>query len=206
MRRTRRILASVCCALLLCCVAVPCAQAAEEETDLVSRYELLDDLIPSEGSEESVVISTDTQMLTGVNRALDGATVTFTAEAIGDVIRAENGNVWVNVLGNEGASLGVFMSAEDAAAITNLGDYDTEGSTVNIVGTYSVACQQHEGELDVHATSVEVLADGGTIMHAFSSQWVVVAVLLCVLGLILLLVYFVFRHRVRADAGDDLEG
>jgi hypothetical protein len=89
---------------------------------------------------------------------LDGQTVTMVGEAIGDEMRADADSVWINVLG-DGTAVGVYVLGKDAAAVETLGDYDRTGDRVSVRGVVNLACEQHGGDLDVHAVeAIEVLA------------------------------------------------
>ncbi|MCL4078387.1 hypothetical protein MX659_02035 [Coriobacteriia bacterium Es71-Z0120] len=90
---------------------------------------------------------------------LDGHEVTFEGEAIGEALRADDATVWVNVL-DGGKAIGVWMPEEMASQIVRYGAYSQTGDTVRITGTVNLACDQHGGDLDVHAASLEVVADG----------------------------------------------
>ena len=92
----------------------------------------------------------------------DGVLVELTGEAVGDILNGDDSeHKWVN-LSFEGSTIGVYMSAEDARKVTNLGAYATTGTVLEVQGVYHVACQDgHDGELDVHATTVTVKSAGG---------------------------------------------
>ena len=193
------------CACLLCAAALP-AFAANDETsslsDITSRYAPLEELNSTTTSSDQAVTDVAVGVLTAVNRALNGATVSFSGEVIGDVINAGDGNVWVNIL-SSGASIGVLMSAEDAEGITYGASYSTTGTTLQITGVYSIACADHQGELDVHATEVTVLDDGGKITHTVQRNDVVMGLVLCLIGFALLLVFSIARRRYdNADAAE----
>lgn len=91
---------------------------------------------------------------------LDGTVVVIEGEAIGEALRADAGAVWVNVL-DEGVAIGVWMPRSFAEGIEHWGRYQETGDTVRVTGTVHLACDQHGGDLDVHATSLEVAAPGG---------------------------------------------
>lgn len=91
--------------------------------------------------------------------AANGATVTIEGEAIGEALHAGDGEVWVNVLSG-GTALGVVMSEADAARIGEFGRYQKAGATVRVTGVYNVGCDEHGGDVDIHATQVTVVAPG----------------------------------------------
>ncbi len=96
---------------------------------------------------------------------LDGQTVTMVGEAIGDTMRADQDHVWINVLG-DGTAVGVYVSNEDAAEVEGLGDYDRVGDRVSVRGVVNLACEQHGGDLDIHAVApLEVLEPSAPIEH-----------------------------------------
>jgi hypothetical protein len=123
---------------------------------------------------------------------LDGQTVTMVGEAIGDEMRADSSHVWINVLG-DGTAVGVYVRDEDAAEVETLGDYDRTGDRVSVRGVVNLACEQHGGDLDVHAVeAIEVLAPSEPVEH-YVSVWegVLGAVLIIAAG-------FLFRaYRTR---------
>lgn len=90
---------------------------------------------------------------------LDGRTVVIEGEAIGEALRADRNTVWVNVLG-DGTAIGVWMPDEMARPIARWGGYRQTGDTVRVSGVVNMACDQHGGDLDVHATALEVIRRG----------------------------------------------
>jgi len=87
----------------------------------------------------------------------DGKTVTFRGEVVGVMMR---GNfAWVNVLDNE-VAIGVWCRAEDARKVSVIGDYRHDGDTVEVTGTFHMACPEHGGDLDIHADNFTVAAAG----------------------------------------------
>jgi hypothetical protein len=95
---------------------------------------------------------------------LDGRTVPLAGEAIGDKMRADSEHVWINVLG-DGIAVGVYIPDELAEPVTGLGDYDRVGDRVNVEGVVNVACEQHGGDLDVHAVRLDVLEPSTSVEH-----------------------------------------
>ncbi len=91
--------------------------------------------------------------------ALDGTVVSLEGEAIGEMLRADPGAVWVNVL-SDGTALGVYVPTTDAGAVTVFGDYTHTGDIVRVTGVFNRACDQHGGDMDIHATQIEVVTPG----------------------------------------------
>ena len=95
-----------------------------------------------------------------IDRSLDGSVVDLQGEAIGERIRAHGGGWWINVLG-DGTAIGVWADDELAEVVDMFGTYQQNGDTVRVTGVVNVACDQHGGEFDVHASSIAVVEPGG---------------------------------------------
>jgi len=94
-----------------------------------------------------------------IDRDRDGTRVTVEGEAVGESLRAVGGGRWVNILGDE-VGLGIWMTDEMAEKIEHFGDYRYDGDIVRVTGIVNVACEEHGGEFDVHATEVMVVDRG----------------------------------------------
>lgn len=193
----RKIVATAMCALLLALAVAPAALATgKSQLDvgtLSNRYEQLESIGEAVDGTENVVVTTRIGVLTAANRALDGATVSFSGEAVGDVMTADAEHKWVNLLGSDGSCIGVLIDNDMASRILNVGDYSTTGSTLQVRGIYSIDCDEHQGELDVHALDVRVLDAGGPVDHYVSDSDVNIGMQLCALGFLLLAVFFALR-------------
>jgi len=143
----------------------------------------------------------------------DGTTVEFTGEAIGEaMVRGQYAWLHVNddayYLRNveEGAQLGgyntgmpVWLPAAEAGAITYFGDYKHEGDVVTVSGTFNAACAEHGGDVDIHATSLDVVTVGHPADDPVTAQKVAWA-----LGLSLLAgALFVVQRRGGAWSGGE---
>ena len=174
------------------------AGAAELDIGSLSdRYDSLNKLENTLNEEQNVVIDTHIAVLVSVNRALDGSDVRFSGEVVGDVVNADEGYKWVNLMGTANNVIGVRLTDVQAARIQNVGGYHKSGTVLQVTGAYHVACPEHQGELEVHALSVEVLDNGGPATHMISTRWLVISVLLCVLSIMLLLIFILLRRRME---------
>lgn len=160
---------------------------------LSNRYERLEQAGEQVDGSENVVVTTRIGVLAAANRALDGVTVSFSGEVVGDVMTADADHKWVNLLASDGSCVGVLVDNSMASRIKNVGDYSTTGTTLQVRGIYSVDCDEHQGELDVHAEDVRVLDAGGKIFHAVNEADVNVGLQLCLVAFVLLTSFFVAR-------------
>lgn len=131
---------------------------------------------------------------TAAHISLDGTLVTFTGEAIGEALGSYDDWKWVNVLG-EAVAIGVVVPAEWVDRIDRFGDYHHTGTRVQVVGTLNIACDEHGGDLDVHADSFEVIERGSDREHAIPTGRLVIAAVLGVVAVILAGLYSYLRRR-----------
>lgn len=164
---------------------------------LSDRYDSLNKLENSLNEEQGVVIDTHVAVLVSVNRALDNSDVRFSGEVVGDVVNADDGYKWVNIMGTANNVIGVRMSNEQARLIQNVGSYHAAGTILQVTGTYHIACPEHQGELDVHALNIEVLDNGGPATHLISTRRLLIAISLCALSAILSLTFIILRRRTE---------
>ncbi|HET6498224.1 MAG TPA: hypothetical protein VFH17_04120 [Coriobacteriia bacterium] len=109
----------------------------------------------------------------------DGQTITFRGEAIGEaMVRGEIAWLHLNDDGyqfksiEEGAPLSgyntgmpVVVPARLADEISVFGDYKHRGDIVEVRGVFNAACPEHGGDMDIHAESLRVVADGRDVPH-----------------------------------------
>lgn len=108
----------------------------------------------------------------------NGTRVTFTGEAIGEVM-ARGDHAWIHLNDDsymernveEGAILGGYntgMAVWIPSALTNpidtYGDYQHEGSIVQISGTFNAACKEHGGDMDIHADALTMIRPGHVVV------------------------------------------
>jgi hypothetical protein len=137
----------------------------------------------------------------------DGRIVTFKGEAVGErMVRGEsawihlNDDTYMEKNSEEGAALGgynsghaVWVSAELAQKIRFFGDYKHEGDLVKVTGVFHAACPEHGGDMDIHASSLEILRPGHSVPHAITAQRMMAAAILLMLASLL----YGFRRRAE---------
>lgn len=126
----------------------------------------------------------------------DGKTVSFTGEAIGEAM-VRGDKAWIHLnddayyLENveEGAHLGgyntgmaVWIDASLAKQIQFFGDYKHEGDVAKVSGVFNAACAEHGGDMDIHATSLEILTSGRDAKDPVKTDKVVWAVVLALIA------------------------
>lgn len=96
-------------------------------------------------------------------KAWDGKTVVFAGEAIGDPMRRGT-HAWINVL-DSNAAMGIWMTVEEARGVRHFGSYRMTGDSLRITGSFHRACPEHGGDMDIHATKVELVSEGSARSH-----------------------------------------
>lgn len=124
----------------------------------------------------------------------DGAAVTFRGEVIGILVRGDS--AWVNVLDN-GVAIGVWCSANDAKKVSVVGDYTHIGDTVEVVGTFHMACPEHGGDLDIHAENFTVVSAGRELGRSPDLLMVMLSAALVVAAISV--TYFLRKIRKESD-------
>ena len=103
----------------------------------------------------------------------DNQTIVYEGEVLGDILYRGD-HAWLAVFdGNN--TIGVFVTAEQAKQITVVGGYGKHGDTIRIEGVFHRACAEHGGDLDLHAASVTVIAEGMRLSMTPSRLTVVLA-------------------------------
>ena len=142
------------------------------------------------------VTSTTIEELASRGKDFHGQLISFQGEAIGDLINSSDGRIWLT-LRDQRAAIGVIIDVQMAAQISNLGRYQVEGTTVEITGVFHLACDEHDGPTDVHATSLTVVSPGGVVPQTFNFNLLLFGLVLALAGGILTIVYRLLVERSR---------
>lgn len=116
--------------------------------------------------------------------AWDGQTIEFTGEAIGEAM-SRGDEVWLHLNDDayamqtteEGGTLSGFNSGhavvvtpEMAERVTVFGDHKHRGDLVRVTGVFNAACDEHGGDMDIHATELEIVERGRTVTDAIATS------------------------------------
>jgi len=126
-------------------------------------------------------VDVSSALLVNESRAYDGVEVAYLGEVVG-VVMDRGSNGWVNVHDGDYA-IGVYAPAEMLDKIRFFGDYHQKGDIVEVTGVFHRACQEHGGDMDIHATSVEVVGRGYVLEHPVSMSKVFFTLLLVVINI-----------------------
>jgi len=112
----------------------------------------------------------------------DGRSVVYRGEVVGPVmVRGEYG--WVNAY-DGGYAVGVWCAKEECGKIRSYGNYNHKGDIIEVSGVFHKACPQHGGDLDIHASSLEISEEVHLIHPAVAERKKQTTVVLGLLALI----------------------
>jgi hypothetical protein len=126
----------------------------------------------------------------------DNQIVELTGEVVGDTIREGQDQGWLTLTDGE-SSISLLVSSDDATKIENHGRYKITGTEVRVVGRFHLACSEHAGLSDIHATSLEVIDYGGQMAIAVNYGLLGLGATLVVGGALLAWLYRFLRNRSR---------
>ncbi|GAB4275446.1 MAG: hypothetical protein Kow0056_05010 [Coriobacteriia bacterium] len=137
---------------------------------------------PAAAAAEAREDAVDPGVLVADPLGFDGAQVTIIGEVIGDRLHSGQGHVWVNVLGEQGVAVGVWVPREDTEDIEFYGDYGHVGDTVLVTGLLNASCELHGGDFDIHAASLEIIERGREVTHEGDPALAILGVALIVVA------------------------
>ena len=179
--------------LFACAPALAFADDGDDEDD--------SNLInPQQRPDSSFIYDSSIVDLSNADSYYDKQTVQITGEAVGDIIDARDGMVWVTLAeasSSSNASVAVLMTRESASHIDTLGRYGTTGTMLQVRGVFHLACPEDQGLSDVHATSVAVVTKGSHHANEFRPEAFAVGAALTVVGFALMGLFRYLRERQR---------
>ncbi|MHB9153085.1 MAG: hypothetical protein ACYC2S_10550 [Spirochaetales bacterium] len=140
------------------------------------------------------IVKTSALKLIDNAKAYDGHQVEITGELIGDVM-VRGDYAWISIL-NEGTAISAWIEKSMLPPDTSIGGYARSGDIVSLRGIFHRACPEHGGDLDIHATSLELVSKGASVNHPVNTSVVLISLTLLVIGVILVSAW---RRRERNE-------
>ena len=165
---------------------------AAEANPAMTEGSTTDDL----ATEQSGVLEATIADLVNADISLNASTVRFTGEVVAAPVIADAEHTWITVSAG-GEAISVYMRNSAAEEIKHFGSYDETGDLLDISGTFYLDCETHEGDVDVHAIAVSVIAEGAERHHEPNMGNLYAAAGLVVAGLVAGFVYWRLRERQR---------
>lgn len=152
--------------------------------------------------DSSFLYDTNIYDLNNADSSYQGQTVQITGEVVGDSIKAEEdpGRHWITLYsssnGKEG-SISVLVDDSYLNLIDVYGEYGKVGTTLQVRGTFHLACPSHEGIVDIHADYVSLVERGKTTPDTFDTNAFVPGLIMCGVGASLAALFHYLRERQR---------
>lgn len=117
------------------------------------------------------------------SKALDGKYIELKGEAIGESMR-RGAYTWINISDGSNA-IGIWLNNQEADKVKNYGSYKFKGDVVKVAGTFSRACSEHGGDMDIHGESLSSVETGHKVDYLLSEWKMKAAISLSIITLIL---------------------
>ena len=123
-----------------------------------------------------------------------------TGEVVGDHINDELDPdlCWITLQSTKAddySLVSVLMTNEQAKLIENYGNYNTDGTILQVRGTFYLSCSEHQGLSDIHAKEVTVVKQGSPRKHPVNDAVLWTSCLAVGLGVLSLFTYSFLRER-----------
>ena len=139
--------------------------------------------------------------LASADSYMNGQTVQVTGEVVGDRIFAEldPADCWIMLQSTEkdDSEIAVYMPVNASESIDTYGAYGKRGTTLQVRGTFNLACADHQGASDIHSESVAVVAKGSVEKMEFNVMRLIPGLVLLLIGSLILIIFDVVRERQR---------
>lgn len=177
--------------LLMCAPSTLWAEENESEGNRVYVNQL---------SDSSFLYETSIADLAQADSYYEGQTVLVKGEVVGDRVNDEfrEENCWITLQDDEESPsvLAVSLTKDQTSVIDTYGQYGSTGTQLQVRGTFHLECSEHQGLPDVHADEVSALQPGSANPEPINHRVLVGAIIACVIGFALLVMYYVRRERM----------
>lgn len=156
---------------------------------------------PSLIPDSSFIYDASIADLVNADSYMDDQTVQVVGEVVGDRIVSDydDGHCWIVLQADDGtySQVSVYMTFSQSRAIDTYGVYGKRGTKLQVRGTFNLACDDHDGLSDIHATAVSVVAKGETVERTFNFVSFLPGIFLVLCGGALVLLYRYLGERRR---------
>ena len=142
--------------------------------------------------DSSFIYDTSITDLSTADTYYDKQTVQVTGEVVGDRITAGDGRpCWLQLASPSDSST---VSADK---VDTYGAYGRKGTTLQVRGTFNLACPDHDGASDLHAQVVTVTEKGKATPDEFDINAFTPGMVTVMIGLAMMVVFYLLRERQR---------
>lgn len=191
----RKGMAAAALALVLAFPAFACPQAAFADEPAEGDNAVNVTQLP----DSSFIYDTSITDLSTADTYYDKQTVQVTGEVVGDRIAAGDGrHCWLQLASpSDSSTVSVYLTNESADKVDTYGAYDRKGTTLQVRGTFNLACPDHAGASDLHAQVVTVTEKGKATPDEFDIDAFIPGMVTVMIGLAMMVVFYLLRERQR---------
>lgn len=149
--------------------------------------------------DSSFIYDTSITDLSTADTYYDKQTVQVTGEVVGDRITAGDGrHCWLQLASpSDSSTVSVCLTNESADKVDTYGTYGRKGTTLQVRGTFNLACPDHDGASDLHAQVVTVTEKGKATPDEFNINAFIPGAVTVMIGLAMMVVFYLLRERQR---------
>lgn len=149
--------------------------------------------------DSSFIYDTSITDLSTADTYYDKQTVQVTGEVVGDRITAGDGrHCWLQLASpSDSSTVSVYLTNESADKVDAYGAYGRKGTTLQVRGTFNLACPDHDGVSDLHAQVVTVTEKGKATPDEFDINAFIPGMVTVMIGLAMMVVFYLLRERQR---------
>ena len=149
--------------------------------------------------DSSFIYDTSITDLSTAETYYDKQTVQVTGEVVGDRITAGDGrHCWLQLASpSDSSTVSVYLTNESADKVDTYGAYGRKGTTLQVRGTFNLACPDHDGASDLHAQVVTVTEKGKATPDEFDINAFTPGMVTVMIGLAMRVVFYLLRERQR---------
>lgn len=152
--------------------------------------------------DSSFIYDITIKELASADSYMDGQTVQVTGEVVGDRILPEldSSDCWVMLQSSgegDDSEVAVYMPLTASESIDTYGAYGKRGTTLQVRGTFSMACTDHDGVTGIHADHASLVSRGAVSMPEFSIGRFLPGLILVIIGAALTIWYRYLSERRR---------
>ena len=149
--------------------------------------------------DSSFIYDTSITDLSTADTYYDKQTVQVTGEVVGDRITAGDGrHCWLQLASpSDSSTVSVYLTNESADKVDTYGAYGRKGTTLQVRGTFNLACPDHDGVSDLHAQVVTVTEKGKAAPDEFDINAFIPGMVAVMIGLAMMVVFYLLRERQR---------
>ena len=118
---------------------------------------------------------------------------------VGDRITTGDGrHCWLQLASpSDSSTVSVYLTNESADKVDTYGAYGRKGTTLQVRGTFNLACPDHDGASDLHAQVVTVTEKGKATPDEFDINAFIPGMVTVMIGLAMMVVFYLLRERQR---------